>query len=390
MPAHRKLARSCARYLWPRLVLPGLLGIAVLVPRAAAAQSQRQAELVTAAERAARLGEYEFAIAAFEQAFLADSKPSLLLATADACRGRYVVAGSQRDRRKAIRSYRAYLAAGAQGSGAERARKALAELEGPADHASPDPSGEPAEQAPVTWLAVLSPLMGAEARLDGKKARKLPLFAAIEPGIHAIDVSAPGYRKQTHKVRALRGLVQAVTVELEPEPAKLTVAGTGGAEVLIDGRFVGLAPIEEPIDVPPGALHVAVLLNGYLPYTATVDLRPGATKELEVELAMTRRRIGATVLLALGGASVLTGVGFGAASIATDTSIAQEEDSPDGERVLGRGGDYRVVSGMAAGVGLGLSLAGALLFTFDEPERPVEVEPKVGPGLAGVALRGRF
>ena len=363
-PTARPTIHEHAALRSPRRLLAVLLAVAVamLVPcvataqdepraapasRAASAQSSQQADLISAAERAERLGEYAFAIAAFEQAYAADPQPWLVDAIANA-----------RHRRLAA-----------------------------TQDAAADAGAEPAIEIPPTRLAVLSSAMGAVARVDGKKARKLPLFTTIEPGNHTIDVSAPGYRKQVRKLNAVRGLVHALSADLEPEPAKLAVTGTGGAEVHVDGRFVGITPMEEPIDVTPGARLVAVTLNGYLPYTDKLHLRPGATKELEVDLSMTKRHVGASVMLALGGAGVLTGLVLGAASVVVDQSVADDPESADKQRAFARGDDYRAVSGMAAGVGLGVSLAGAILFTFDEPD--LSVEPS-GPGIGGATLRLRF
>ena len=381
---------------WLALLLLPLVAAAALAPRAASAQSPQQSEVVAAAERAEGVGEYGFAIAAFEQAYLATADTQLLFAIGDAYQRRFAARHAPGDREQAMRRYQEYLAAAPHGPRAEQARQALAELE-QAGHetgsavaeqsVASEPSAKASSETPTTWLAVLSPMLGAEARVDGKKARKLPLFTAIEPGSHTVDISAPGYRKQTRKLRTARGLVHTLSAELAPEPAKLTVAGSDGAEVTVDGRFVGIVPIEEPIELPPGQRRLAVTRNGYLPYQEKLDLRPGATRDLEVDLTMTRRHVGASVLLAFGGAGVLTGLGFGAASVAVSNSVSGAADSPDNVRTMARSDDYRVVSGMAAGIGLGLSLGGALLFTFDEPK--LTLAP-LGPGVAGATLEAHF
>ncbi len=67
--------------------------------------------------------------------------------------------------------------------------------------------------------------------------------------------------------------------------------------------------------------------------------------------------------------------------------------------MLAESNDYRVVSGMTAGVGFGLSAFGGVLLIFDEPsamsrmaksQTVVSIAPRASPEQAGAALTVAF
>lgn len=344
----------------------------------AGAQSDRDAALIAAGQQAHRLGKYGFAIAALEQAHRVAPHPHLLIAIAKAHHQRFVVARAAYDRIQAILHYQEYLDATPEGAGSGRARRAIAHLEG-LQLAMDDAAMARAAAADRTQtrLVVTSPVLGAVARVDGGMAQQTPLFRTIKPGKHTLVVSAPGYQVMTRRIAAKRGFVQVVSADLRRFPIELKVTGTSKAQVHLDGRFVGIIPFEEPIEVQPGTRKLEVTLNGHRTHTEQVTLKPGRPRDIEVDLDFTTRRIGSSVMLALGGAGVVTGLVFGIATLVADGS-----DDPE---PLAH--EYRAVSGLAAGVGLGLSLFGAAMFTFDEPE--LSVEPG-GPGEVGATMRLRF
>lgn len=361
---------------WLLVVLAFCVG--GLCPRIAGAQTAGSDELIAAGQKAHRLGKYGFAIAALEQAQRIAPHPHLLIAIANAHHQRFVVARAPYDRIQAILHYQEYLDATPDGAGSRRARRAIAALEAlqlDADDAAMAKAA--AADTKKTRLVVTSPVLGAMARVDGEMARRTPLFRTIKPGEHTIVVSAPGYQVMTRRIAVERGFLQVVSADLRRFPIELRVTGTSKAQVHLDGIFVGIIPFEEPIEVQPGTRKLEVTLNGHRTHTEQVTFKPGRPRDLDVDLDFTNRRIGSSVMLALGGAGVVTGLVFGIATLVADGS---EDPEP-----LAR--EYRAVSGWSAGVGLGLSLFGAALFTFDEPE--LSVEPG-GPGEVGATMRLRF
>lgn len=65
---------------------------------------------------------------------------------------------------------------------------------------------------------------------------------------------------------------------------QLTVAPSG-AEVLLDGRSLGNAPLAMPLFLEPGAHGVEVRQEGYVTAKRSVDARAGASMAVQIELA---------------------------------------------------------------------------------------------------------
>jgi hypothetical protein len=72
------------------------------------------------------------------------------------------------------------------------------------------------------------------------------------------------------------------TLRIQVEPA--------GAEVLIDGKSEGKAPLEEPSFVEPGKHTIEVKLDGYKPAQVVVDMAAGSSKDILIMLGQEERR----------------------------------------------------------------------------------------------------
>lgn len=186
-------------------------------------------------------------------------------------------------------------------------------------------------------------------------------------------------------------------------PAKLLVDGTVGAAVYVDDVFVGTAPLTEPVLAEPGDHVLRVAQSGHLTHVEKVRLTRGKTLEREVSLEMTGQRKASWALLGTGAAGVSAGIVLGTLSVVEmrkardiEDNAPNEEDLSDADqRAFDDATDaqerYRLGSGIAAGIGLGLVLVGAGLYAFDEPEAPkVAIEPSIGPEAAGVTGTVRF
>jgi hypothetical protein len=77
----------------------------------------------------------------------------------------------------------------------------------------------------------------------------------------------------------------AATPETVSDRGRLKVVSTPvEANVLLDGRFVGVAPLEN-LDVDPGKHSIVIDLFGYQPYSGTVEIEPRGRAKFTVALA---------------------------------------------------------------------------------------------------------
>ena len=189
-----------------------------------------------------------------------------------------------------------------------------------------------------------------------------------------------------------------------PVPAKLAVEAPAGSDVYVDGVLVGVAPLEAPVDADPGKHAVQVTLNGHEPFARSVVLTRGRTDTLVVDLDETDQRKGAWASIGVGAASLTAGIILGVLSVVEhreSRDILDEDEDGSGlnaeaqaryDDAVDARDRYRIGSGVAAGVGLGLFVVGAVLFAFDAPLAPGEIAvlPSVSPEFAGAAARLSF
>jgi hypothetical protein len=82
--------------------------------------------------------------------------------------------------------------------------------------------------------------------------------------------------------RTAEQLVARLWRAVEPVAALKVTSTPAGATVEVDGKVVGLTPIE--VDIDPGAHEIRVALAGYAPATRSVAPVAGSTQEVTVEL----------------------------------------------------------------------------------------------------------
>lgn len=93
--------------------------------------------------------------------------------------------------------------------------------------------------------------------------------------------SFPANGKSDH-----RKLLEMTFAKVAAETSTLTIrVSSARAEVLLDGRSIGTAPLEAPIFVEPGAHLVSAALAGYRAVQIPVDARKGAAQEVMLTLA---------------------------------------------------------------------------------------------------------
>lgn len=117
-----------------------------------------------------------------------------------------------------------------------------------------------------------------------------PLIAVVSPGKHKVRVSAPGYFPVTRELNAVDGGVVAADIELKPRPAFLRITTEAGAEISVDGRLIGAAPLPKDIKLAAGTRLITVRKNGHAAVTREVRMKRGERVSMKVSLEQTGQR----------------------------------------------------------------------------------------------------
>jgi len=137
------------------------------------------------------------------------------------------------------------------------------------------------------WAEITVPAVPATAEIwiDGEPAGRAGLAIEVSSGEHQLSVRAPGYLDAQQPLT----VVAEVNQQLEPVvliPAAGVVALTSqpsGANVSVDGEFIGLTPLE--VELAPGRVHRLQLSKvGYQRRSLTLELDKGSRSERSVTL----------------------------------------------------------------------------------------------------------
>jgi hypothetical protein len=129
---------------------------------------------------------------------------------------------------------------------------------------------------------------GAEVYLEGRLQGRTPLRLTLNEGTYRVELRLPGYEPYQATVRVERGRETRLSASLRPiRTGELYLeARPEGAEVYVDGRLVGRAPLR--VSLEAGLHEVRVVAPGYGEYRAQVEVRPGESLRLVVELVPVR------------------------------------------------------------------------------------------------------
>lgn len=149
----------------------------------------------------------------------------------------------------------------------------------------PTPPGVTEHPAATTGrLDISSTNEGAEIYIDEELRGHVPTPAIrLDPGEHTIRVTLPGYTEFSDVVRIRAGATAHVEFELIAVTAPLHVGcNIAGAQVLVDGRFVGTTPLDT--DLLEGRHVIRVRKGGYYTRTRRVVAVAGRAIRLDVRL----------------------------------------------------------------------------------------------------------
>lgn len=402
------------------LTLAALLCAGALSARDAAAQSEEAVEqarkFFEAGKQAYEAGQYEVAAMAFEEAYRLAPRPPIVFSMAQAYRRQYFVDRDPAKLKRAVDLYKEYVREVPQGGRRDDAVQYIAELEpilvrveeeqraagrGPVQAVTPI-------RTETTQLMISSRTKGARAAVDDAEAMELPIVRDVEPGTHKIRVEAEGYFPEEVEGNAVEGRLVVIEVPLREKPAKVTFSATSGAEVSIDGRPVGTAPLR-PVEVAAGKHFLSVTKRGHHPFTREVTLKRGQEVQVKASLERTTQRAvsywvyGAAVLMLAGG-GVTTGLALvhegNAQEILDKRDVRMQTLTPDElaeyEQERQDRDDYVTASYVLFGGGVALAATATLLYFIDSPrvEAPQSsssvVVPMVSSSGLGAAWVGRF
>ncbi len=159
---------------------------------------------------------------------------------------------------------------------------------------------------------VVSPVT-ATVEVDGQVVggEGLERSMTLDPGAHAIVVSADGHREERF---SLEPGTDSREVSLAPLDGTLhIVPSVDTAAVSVGGELRGTGAIQ--LSLPPGTYGINITAEGYLPFDRSIDLAGGATLTVDAALELvpvdtdiTHSDLFWGLTLGLGGALLLGGV----------------------------------------------------------------------------------
>jgi hypothetical protein len=365
----------------------------IAVPARAADQSREAKQYFHAGNQAYLSGQYQAAGLAYERAYELEPLAAISFSAAQAYRRQYHV---DQDRRWLVRArelYRRYLAEQPSGGRRHHAVTHLATIDLLLSHteASPDEPVSP----PPTQLLVSSNTPEARAKVGSGSARPLPMVVEVTPGRHWVEVTASGHQPQRVRGLAIEGRLVVVPLDLTPLPAILSIQTEPGADVLIDARWMGTAPLA-PLELPAGRHVIRLYKPGHHEARRVVMLRRGGHAKVVAPLDMTSRRTAAYATLAAAGVLALAGGASGGVALRHESeargyrdkinsgrSLTPTERDAYGSATAARD-DWRLASLLLLGGAAGAAIAGATLFVL---EPSTELPPTTA---SGVRLRAHW
>lgn len=369
-------------------------------------------------------GKYVDAAHAFEEAYKRSPRSGLLFSLGQAHRMQFFQDSNPARLKDSVRYYREYLQKDPNGRRRGEATEALGKLvpllerleaEGAAEAAPPPP--------PKPRVMISSPTPNVRISFDGRPVEGSTLVKEVTAGKHTVLLTAPGFEDYSREIVVNENTgAPPLDVSLKEKPARLAISAPSGAEIALDGRYQGVAPLPA-LEVVAGKHFVAVTLNGHEAFTKSVDLKRGERRTLSARMAATGQRTTSWILMGVGASGIVAGGVLGALSIRKENQAQDIADQAKGAGNLtpvqlgeyndlrDRRDSYRLAAVISAGAGVAVGATGLVLYAFDEPKvqvpeldeksaparKPtvpgtmeISATPMWAPGLGGAQLLGRF
>ena len=147
----------------------------------------------------------------------------------------------------------------------------------------------------LAHIRVKTSVPGADIQLDGAPVGRTPIDVtlSVEAGSHELALKRKGYRTANLRRDLGEGQTWDADVVMEEDPAEM---GWQAGELVLEGQEPGSAlsvngKLREirgdSVRLPPGPHEIELTHSGFLPYRAQVDIDPGKTRHLRVEMEAT-------------------------------------------------------------------------------------------------------
>lgn len=126
---------------------------------------------------------------------------------------------------------------------------------------------------------------GAHVWIDGVEVDRTPCTLDLLSGVHVLAVKAPRFKTwETELDIVAEQPVDLTDITLQPADGRVAVATTPvGAQVMIDGSYAGVSPIEVPMP-PDRDVLVQVSRDGYEPAESSVRAESEEVVHVEFEM----------------------------------------------------------------------------------------------------------
>jgi hypothetical protein len=155
------------------------------------------------------------------------------------------------------------------------------------------------QKARIGRIAVSTKPAETRIEVDNIEVAKTPLKAPIRvsEGTHIIGAVAEGYAPARKEILVAGNSEASLTFELIPtqgkEPANLNVkTRISGAQIFLDGKAVGQTPLAASITTAAGHHVVELRRAGYVTAHQAIDVGPGATGEIALDLNVDASALG--------------------------------------------------------------------------------------------------
>jgi hypothetical protein len=272
---------------------------------------------------------FALAASAFEEAYRLSPRPPVLFSLAQAHRQQFTLDGDPARLGRAVELFRTYVAEVPSGGRREHALEHLADLEpqlSRLDASRTAASAQPPKLEAKTQLMVTSRTPGATVAIGEEEGSEVPVIRELAPGRKLVRVEAEGFSPEVVEAVVVEGRLVAVEVNLEEIPALVSVDAPEGADIALDGRIVGTAPLHAPLEVSSGRHLLVVLQRGSYGHARELNLARGEVKTVKVALESTVQRHLAWWFVGGGGALVAAGAVAGLLALGAEEDAAAIND----------------------------------------------------------------